>query len=566
MSDPHDIRVRPGRIGSGLPARTATFLQRALQAAGRAGRIHSRAQRGVAIGRGRASAAAAGRALVSRSRGAVIKARVVRMSRSPGALATHLRYLGRDGTTRDGERGSLFGAEIDSVDGQAFADRCSSDRHHFRFIVSPDDAQELESLPSVARALMRQAELDLCTKLDWVAAEHWNTEHPHLHIVVRGKTDRGQDLVISRDYIASGMRARAAQLVTLELGPKNDIEMARQIERMTEADRWTRLDGELSRISVDCVVDLRPAHASKTGSKEPLIARARKLQSLGFAEPLGPAEWRIAPDLQSQLRALGERDDIIKQMHRSLRAAGIERQWADDGTGGQPIIGRLVDRGLLDELKGSAWAIVDGIDGRAHHLRFDSMEATTDCASGGIVELARSGGIGRSGHLIVRSDFPVERLVHAEGATWLDRQLLARRHPSFSSHGFGADAQRALAEREATLIERGLAERTAAGLRVRPNLLATLMDRELAAVRNDIAARSGLSAQDLGEGQPVVGTLSRRLTLASGRFAMIDDGLGFQLVPWSNALDGQIGREVAGTLLPGGKVEWDIARARGLSR
>lgn len=566
MAGDSDIRVRPGRIGAGRPAQTATFLQRALQAAGRAGGIHAKTHRHSSIGRGRAGTAAASRALVGRTRGAVVKARVVRLGRVQGALATHLSYLSRDGTTRDGERGQLFCAEADAADGQGFVDRCRADRHHFRFIVSPDDAHELASLRTFTRDLMRHAEQDLGTKLDWVAVDHWNTEHPHIHIVVRGKTDLAEDLVISRNYIASGMRARASQLVTLELGARTDIEVARQLDRMTEADRWTRLDGELSRIAVDGRINLRPAKPQQGIEMSPLIARARKLEALGFAEPLGPAEWRIAPDLQTQLRALGERDDIIKQMHRSLRIAGIQRQWSEREPGGQPVIGRIVDRGLLDELKGSAWAVVDGIDGRAHHLRFASIDATTDCALGGIVELAPPAHQGRSSQLIIRSDLPLEQLVDAEGATWLDRQLLARQRPPLSAQGFGAETRRALSAREETLVERGLAVRSGSGFRASSGLLATLRDRELAAIRSQIAARSGLQAIEASEGQSIFGTLRQRLTLASGRFAELDNGLGFQLVPWSKPLDSQLGRDVVGTLLPGGKVEWNLGRAKGLDR
>jgi type IV secretory pathway VirD2 relaxase len=564
MADDNDIHVRPGRIGFGRPAQTATFLQRALRAAGHAGGMHARTKHSPSFGRGRAGAAAAGRALVSRSRGAVVKARVIKMGRTPGALGANLRYLCRDGTMRDGERGQMFGAEVDTVDGQVFADRCRNDRHHFRFIVSPDDAQDLQSLRTFARDLMRHAEVDLGTKLDWVAADHWNTEHPHIHIVVRGKTDRDQDLVISRDYIANGMRARASQLVTIELGPKTEIEMVRELERMTEADRWTRLDRELSRVAHDGVLDLRPEKTPQVGDPAPMLARARKLESLGFAQRLGPAEWRISSDLPSQLRGLGERDDIIKQMHRSLRSAGIDRQWSEPEATSTPIIGRLVDRGLSDELKGTAWVIVDGVDGRAHHLRFASLEATTDCAPGGIVEFVSPAENARPGYLVVRSDLPLERLVQAEGATWLDRQLVARQRLPLSSHGFGAETEQALARREQILVERGLAERIANGFQPRPGLLSTLKERELAAVSRQIAARTGLAAIDMGEGQPISGTLRQRITLASGRFAMLDDGLGFQLVPWSKALDDQLGRELTGTLLPGGKVEWSLGRSKGL--
>ena len=147
-----------------------------------------------------------------------------------------------------------------TTDHRAFAERCESDRHHFRFIVSPDDATELSDLKAFTRDLMAQAQRDLGTKLDWVAVDHWNTEHPHVHVIIRGRADDGQDLVISRDYIREGMRARAEGLVTRELGPRSEQEIRRSLEEEIEAERWTRLDNVLAREARRNVgiIDLRP--------------------------------------------------------------------------------------------------------------------------------------------------------------------------------------------------------------------------------------------------------------------------------------------------------------------
>jgi type IV secretory pathway VirD2 relaxase len=162
--------------------------------------------------------------LRSPSRRVAIKARVVRHRGSrlrQAPLARHLTYLKRDGVTRDGADASLFDANSDRSDEQAFAERCGDDRHHFRFIVSPEDAQDLTDLRAFTRELMADAERDLGTTLDWIAVDHWNTDNPHVHILVRGRADDGQDLVISRDYISRGFRSRAEERVTLELGPRS---------------------------------------------------------------------------------------------------------------------------------------------------------------------------------------------------------------------------------------------------------------------------------------------------------------------------------------------------------
>ena len=142
MSSNDDFRVRPGKIRSTRGPRTKPFLTQALQAAQKAGGLSTGANRsgGSRFGRGRAASLAASRMLQARGRSAMVKARVVRQMRSPGALRAHIGYLKRDGVTRDGSPGKLFDAAGDEADARAFAERCEGDRHHFRFIVSPDDA------------------------------------------------------------------------------------------------------------------------------------------------------------------------------------------------------------------------------------------------------------------------------------------------------------------------------------------------------------------------------------------------------------------------------------------
>ena len=150
-----------------------------------------------------------------RARRVVVKARVVRLNsqgrgaRAPKmrttvskAVGAHLRYLERDGVTRDGERGKAYSTFENEADGNAFVERGRGDRHQFRFIVAPEDATEMADLRGFTRDLMRQMELDLATRLDWIAVDHHNTGHPHTHVIVRGVLDDGRILNIAADYIA----------------------------------------------------------------------------------------------------------------------------------------------------------------------------------------------------------------------------------------------------------------------------------------------------------------------------------------------------------------------------
>ncbi|MCY1330446.1 hypothetical protein D9M68_279510 [compost metagenome] len=577
MSDESDFRIRPGRVRSSRAQRARPFIAQALAAAERAG--GSVSQRGTIsagnrsrFGHGQRASVQANRLITSRSRGAVVKARVVRLSGRGAPLATHLTYLRREGVTRDGEKARMFGPDGDAADPKAFTERCDGDRHHFRFIVSPDDALQMADLKGFTRDLVSQMEKDLDTRLDWMAVDHWNTEHPHIHLIVRGVRDDGENLVISRDYIKEGMRDRARDLITRELGPRTDQDIRQTLERQIESERWTSLDRQLARDSYRTgVIDLAPHpdrhpdefHAVKIG-------RLRKLESLGLADQVGPGQWVMSENAEAVLRELGERNDIIKRIHRSLSERGIERSTASYVLAGEslnlPVIGRLVDRGLDDELKGTAYAVIDAVDGRTHHIKVPDLDAAGDGAIGSIVELRKfdDAQARRRVALAVRSDLSIEQQITASGATWLDRQAIAREPLALGSGGFGAEVREAMDRRAEELIERRLAERQGRGVVFARNLIETLRRQELEALGQKLAAETGTPFNKSASGEYVAGTYRQRFALASGRFAMIDDGLGFQLVPWSPSLEKHLGRHVSGVDRGDGGIDWGFGKKRGL--
>jgi len=577
VPDDREFRVRPGRIRSTQTQSARPFIAQALAAAQKAGGTVSRSGAiGTGgrsrFGRGRVASVQANHLLTGRARVVVIKTRVVRQTGRGAPLAAHLGYLRREGVTRAGEKARLFGPGTEDADPRAFAERCAGDRHHFRFIVSPEDATEMADLRGFTRELVGRMEADLGSRLDWVAVDHWNTDNPHVHLLVRGRADDGQDLVISRDYIREGMRARARDLVTLALGPRTDQDIHRTLERQVEAERWTDLDRQLVRDGrPNGIVDMAPEPGRQPDALHVLkVGRLRKLEALGLADPVGPGQWVIDDGAEAMLRELGERGDIIKRMHRALTAHGLER-----GTAGYvlaaealeaPVLGRLVDRGLDDELKGSAYAVIDGIDGRTHHVRLPDLDAAGDGAPGAIVELRRFEDVRGQPRvaLAVRSDLDLAAQVTAPGATWLDRQALAREPAVLAEGGFGAEVRDALDRRAAHLVGEGLAERQGRRVVFARNLIETLRRREVEAAGEQLAAGGGQPFQRAAAGEHVAGVYRQRLVLASGRFAMIDDGMGFRLVPWTPALEPKRGHHVAGIARGDGGVDWSFGRKRGL--
>lgn len=162
----------------------------------------------------------------------------------------------------------------------------------------------------------------------------------------------------------------------------------------------------------------------------------------------------------------------------------------------------------------------------------------------------------------LRSHLPIEQQVRTLGATWLDRQLLDE-GKTLAPQGFGAQARGAMQRRADFLAEQGLAERRGQRIVLARNLLATLRDRELAQVGKQLEAQTGRSYRPLKDGQQTSGIYGQSLQLASGRFAMLDDGMGFSLVPWRPVIEQRLGQQIS-AVVNSSSVTWNIGRQRGI--
>lgn len=648
MSD-DAFEPRLGRMRAKGAKRTSIYLAQVVTAAKRAGgpkRGAGAPFSGRRIGRG----ASLGRVLASRDRHtgfrqrrAVVKARLVKLvGKGLGPARTHLHYLQRDGVTREGEPGRLYAANEDQADGKAFVGRCDGDRHQFRFIVSVEDADQYDDLKPFVRRLMAQMEGDLGTQLDWVAVDHFNTGHPHTHIVLRGKDDRDEDLIIARDYISGGLRERAIQLATLDLGPRTDLEIEQRLRHDVGEERLTAIDRRLVR---DMDVDRIVLAASRDPFQQALRAgRLQKLGSLGLAEDLGAGRWRLADGLEDALRRMGERGDIIRTIQRALTARKFDRPWADrviHEPGAPPVVGRIVLRGLEDELADRHYLIVDGVDGRSHYVGIGKGEGVAPIPEGGIVRVtARTAGVRpvdrtivavaaahngrydvdahlhydphaseafaethvrrleamrRTMHSIERapdgrwsitpdhldkaaafearqlrdrpvtveilSAMPLEQLIDADAATWLDRELVAKAPEPLRDAGFGQEALTAQGARRQWLVGQGLAQQRDGRTLYRANLLETLQRRELQRVGGQLSAERGVPFAEARAGERIEGRFARAVEMASGRHALIERSRDFTLVPWRPVLERHVGKSVSG-ILRGDGISWTIGRQR----
>ncbi|WP_265518223.1 DUF3363 domain-containing protein [Nitratireductor luteus] len=607
-----------------------------------------------------------------RSRRVVVKARVVKLNagRSGRSFVTgakavdaHLRYLERDGVTRDGEKGRVYSVFEDAADGKAFIERGRADRHQFRFIVAPEDAAELNDLRGFTRDLMARIEDDLDTRLDWVAINHHNTGHPHTHILVRGITDDGKTLNIAGNYIAHGIRHRASERLTLELGPQSEREVAQKLAREVDADRLTRLDRMLIAEQRDQgLIDLNPnASDSFTlrANRYLLIDRVRKLERMGLAEEIEPGQWSLSDNAEKTLRDFGIRNDIIKTMHRAVKAHNLSEErspgsYAMHGASiKDSIIGRVLAKGLAgDEMSDRLHVVIDGVDGRVHYVEMAGAAKLNDIGKGHIVALEpvqakteprpadinirdaadesglyrpsrhreqardkieRMGGdpdafvrshvrrleaLRRAGHVEridenhwkVPPDLPergiaydarnrgkdftvrtlsavdLEAQIGSDGATWLDRELASPDKTRLAPSGFGREIDRALDRRAFKLVDMGIATRDAAsGVITFPRGMRRALERqEVERIGREMAnARDRIfTAMEIGD--EARGKLVGAANLASGRYAMLDDGHQLHLVPWEPMLEKRIGQTISAHIRTTGGIEWTFGRQRGI--
>ena len=400
MSGDDDFTPRLGRQknrGKGKQARR--YLARVVATAIRSaekGSVRNRRFDGSRIGRG----ASIGRLLSSRdrlaafrSRRVVVKTRLARLgAKGIGVARPHLRYIQRDGVTRDGDPGQLYSEDKDVADGKAFLERCDGDRHQFRFIVSAEDGSEYSDLKPFIRRLMTRIEEDLGTRLDWVAVDHFNTGHPHSHVVLRGVDDTGKNLIIAREYISHGIRERAAELATLDLGPRTDQEIEAKLRLEISEERLTAIDRRLIReMDADRIVS--SAHGDPF-QQSLRAGRLQKLASLGLADNLEHGRWQLADGLEETLRRLAERADVIRTMQWALKEKGLSRPWLDraefvaNDPEAAPLVGRIVLRGLADEHRDRHYLIVDGVDGHVHYVGIGLGDQVEPVAEGAIVRIA----------------------------------------------------------------------------------------------------------------------------------------------------------------------------------
>ncbi|MCY1361161.1 hypothetical protein D9M69_478190 [compost metagenome] len=234
-------------------------------------------------------------------------------------------------------------------------------------------------------------------------------------------------------------------------------------------------------------------------------------------------------------------------LYRTDHHLALARSQAHEGHDPEALVERHVRRlealrraGIVERLADGVWRVPADLPERARQHDVRRLDDVT-------VEL--------------RTPLSVERQVRAIGATWLDQQLIGGKD-GLATNGFGREVREALKQRADFLMEQGLAERQGQRVVLGRNLLATLRERELSAAAREIAVQTGLHYQPPVDGERISGVYRRSVQLASGRFALLDDGVSFNLVPWKPVIESRLGQELT-AVVRGSSVSWQLGRQRG---
>lgn len=294
-------------------------------------------------------------------------------NRTTGQWRAHGRYIARESAAERGDAPG-FNAGDDQQDPAAALDgwQAAGDQRVWKLIISPEFGERV-NLMHLTREVLASAEKALQTKLEWVAVAHYNTEHPHVHVALRGRRQDGSPLLLPREFVRHGFRERAEDACTAQLGHRTELDAAAARRREVNQQRYTSLDRIIAQRNTGGVFTSPPRSDLET---EPLIAaRLLQLHKMGLASTSATGHWQVRPDFATVLRTMQRAGDHQKMLASSGVPASDARLpivSESQKTLGQSLEGRVLMNGE-DEHAGSQerqYVMVEGTDARVHLIYY----------------------------------------------------------------------------------------------------------------------------------------------------------------------------------------------------
>jgi type IV secretory pathway VirD2 relaxase len=266
--------------------------------------------------------------------------------------------------------------------------QAAGDRRLWKMIISPEFGERVD-LARLTRDLMERVEKDLGIGLDWVAVAHFNTDHPHVHLALRGVGQDGREIHLPREYVKGGIRSIAENLCTWQLGYRTEIDATEAEPREIREKRFTSLDRAILRTAMAHQESPYSTVSMPIGGRGPqedalgrmrrqnLIARLGVLERVGLARTSGLGTWNVRNDLAMVLRAMQRAGDRQKTLSAHGVLISDERLPIEalDFRQTPAVEGRVLVHGE-DEQSGRRYLMLEAVDARVQFIEYaPEMEA-----------------------------------------------------------------------------------------------------------------------------------------------------------------------------------------------
>ena len=305
-------------------------------------------------------------------------------ARTPGGWKAHGTYIERESAKGDRlpnekERGVAIGSQVPDPDRLGLAKehqlgslaeswQKAGDKRIFKIILSPENANA--DFQQTAADLMARIEQHTGAPVEWGGMIHRNTDHPHAHVIVRGRLPSGEPLQLPPALIRRGLREAVQSSLTRQLGPRaiEDIEHQKQIE--LTANRVTPLDRRLAgrAISPDADPVYKDAGTAMSAAE---VTRLRHLKELGLSKPYDGDRWLVRSDFVTQLQQMKDIQDRARTLFRSGVAISDPHAPMEYSTFSKKLVGRVL-LNSEDERTGALQTIFETTEGKIEIIRHDA--------------------------------------------------------------------------------------------------------------------------------------------------------------------------------------------------
>jgi len=296
------------------------------------------------------------------SRRVIVKARYVKNSGDgfKEKIRAHLDYITRNEAGLNSEKPELFSQDEESLTLKDIATKFEDSPHNFRFIISPEDGDKID-LKTFTIDLVKTIENDLKTKIKWVASCHYDTNEPHVHLVINGKDEFGNKLLMTKDYISRGIRNRAAEKITHKLGLRNIEDIKNGLNIDVNRNSKSYLDEVIKTNVIDGYIKVSNIMINDIDKNidDLLSRRLAHLQNYDLAKHEGNNKWKVKKEYLKDLYQINRISSIIEKMSTNLK---VEKSRCEvistKDLSEKSIVGHVVSRRYVDELDDTECLII----------------------------------------------------------------------------------------------------------------------------------------------------------------------------------------------------------------